>query len=235
MNVHSHTHFAKAVFFVALIATSVVTLLIPTIDAEHGTDGITVPLTNGTNQISFRDISNTNPHSFNATADTSTTSAGFITITVTDVDANLKLTEADVILASATSTSSGSVATEFSLTETLVDSGTFSGQLLISPSTQTGKLKVSNNDEITYLHPELPEQGRLSAEINVNATTNVVISDFLINTDLRSDRVCPASIVLHPVEIQISDIDANDVINVTMSYANTGLTDAEAALYEVVF
>jgi len=86
------------------------------------------------------------------------------------------------------------------------------------------------------LHPELPEQARFSAEItNIDVATNVEISDFLIDNNLRAGRVPPANIALHPVNIEIEDTDGGEEITVTMSYANTGLTDAEAAFYEVVF
>ena len=68
---------------------------------------------------------------------------------------------ADIVLASATSTTSGSAKTEVKLSESDSDTGIFSGKLFLSSSTQTGKLNVGPGDSISvFYEPEHDGVGR---------------------------------------------------------------------------
>jgi len=92
-------YFLLLVLFISVVAVG---FLIPLVDAAHppGKDFVTRTLPSATNEISFRDISNTAETSSTISVDTSTAASGFITITVTDADANYDTEGIDVVLSS---------------------------------------------------------------------------------------------------------------------------------------
>jgi len=119
----------KLIFLVSILAISLITFnILQPVDAIHSDEGFTIDLVIGTNQISFRDSSNTEPQTHSVFLDTSSINGGFATITVAEDDSNLDFSSADVTLASATSTASGNVKTEVPLTESGPDTGIFSGR-----------------------------------------------------------------------------------------------------------
>jgi len=124
MKLHNLTNYTKPILVISLILVSAIAIgtIIPTIYADHGEDGVTKTL-NASNEVSFRDISNLSDGDIVLSSDTTTSSE--LTFTVTDPDANLNSAGIEVILSSVTSTTSVDNETEFSLTETSADSGTF--------------------------------------------------------------------------------------------------------------
>ena len=124
MKIKNNTFDTKLFFLVSILAVSVVGFnIFQIVDAIHSDEGINLDLVAGTNQIYIRDSSNTAPQTHSLHLDTSTVRAGFATITVSEDDSNLDFKSADIVLASATSTTSGDVETEVSLTESEPDFG----------------------------------------------------------------------------------------------------------------
>jgi len=242
MEIKNITNKTKLILLVSMLAISLVAFnTSELVDAIHppGRDIVTKALIPGSNTISFRDISNTNPSISSVAIDPSTVKAGFVTIIVTDADANLDLMEPDAVLVDANSTSSGPNKATVQLEETGFDTGTFSGKLILSSSTTVGNnLQLGLGDDICVIYDpdppgeeptcivELGEQqndgvGRFSAELEgVNAAGTVVISDYPINSSTRADAACPFDPVTHPVDIQLSEGLTADQITVTISYAN---------------
>jgi len=60
MKLHNLTNYTKPILVISLILVSAISIgtIIPTIYADHGTDGVTKTL-NASNEVSFRDISDT--------------------------------------------------------------------------------------------------------------------------------------------------------------------------------
>jgi len=242
----------KLIFLVSILAISLVTLnVLQPVDARHSDEGFAIDLVAGTNQISFRDSSNSNPQTHSVSLDTSTGKAGFVTITVVEEDSNLDFISADVILASLTSTSSGNDETVVILTESGADTGIFSGQVPISSSPQPGKLHVGPRDTISaFYEPEHDGVGRFSAELRGVTTeaTTLDFDDYTIDDpdgfNTRLIEACPYDLVTHPVQLQVPGefidnfglinspaFDASSEITVTISYANAVLDKPSGGEY----
>jgi len=216
----------KLIFLVSLLAISLVAFsTLQLVDAIHppGRDIVTKTINPGTNTISFRDISNTNPTISSLELNTRSVKAGFITIIVTDADANLDLMETDAVLVFANSTSSGPNKATVVLEET-EDPGTFSGVLFLSSSTTVGNtLQLGIGDDICVIYDTDPPGeapactgelgiaenegvGRFSAELRgVNAGTLDLFDFPIVDPDGLGTRVlqaCPYDLVTHPVDIQ---------------------------------
>jgi len=197
-----------------------------TIHAEHPApnDFITKSLTGGTIAIiDYRNTANTSPQS--VTLDINSTSpkpGDTITVTVDEEDGNLDISALDVLLARANSQTSGSVNATIQMTETGVNTGFFSGTLILSSSTTTGNnLEFGQNDQLNvFYEPESNGVGRLQLELNVATSGDVRISDdpidldeFQINESFRP--------VTHPVQVELQNgATLNDNAIVTISYAN---------------
>jgi len=232
----NNSKLAQAIFFVAVLALSAVALgAFDEVEARHTESpidpdpGFSQALVNGTNQLSYRDSSNTspqNPGSIVPVIDTST--SGSITVTITEVDSNLQATGIDNIFANITSTAqpAGLV---FQLDEDAVNSSVFEGVVQTSSGFEPGKLRVFSTDDIqVFYEPQHDGVGRLSATL-INATDGRVaqLQDFTIDDpdgfNTRVIQACPYDLVVHPVEILIpitTIAEAADAINVTISYAN---------------
>jgi len=252
---------AMSISLVSILALSIISVgfLLPEVIALHGEDpGVTKSLMAGSNIVSFRDSTNMLLGSSTVSVDSSTIKAGFFTIIVEEEDSNLDSTAIDVILSSATSTSSqlemppGIATTEMS--ETGPDTGVFSGTINVKRgvTTEGNTLNLGLGDAVTVLYfpePTSPDSmiiepapseeipnglGRLTAEISGGTVAGTVtMTDFIIDTDTESNRVCPSLLVTHPVDLQISDSDAN-LITVTISYANAVLDGEDPNNLQVV-
>jgi len=188
------------------------------VNAEHGEDGIKIDLLEGSNTVNFRDSTNTMSQSSTLSVDSSTIKAGFIIITVEEKDSNLDATNIDIIPANITSTSDP-VGNDFLLTETGVDTAIFVGTAEVSPFESPGVLQIAPGDEIMY-EPEPEGVPRVSAKIGALANPgSVIISDFIVDTPTEGARLCPADIVVHPINMQLILSSATQT-NVTISYAN---------------
>ncbi len=219
---------AKPIFVISLFALSFMALglLVPSVSASHGEDGITQPLGVGADQIiSFRDVTNILLQSSTLTVDTSEASSGSIIINLEEPDANFNATTIQVVLSSATSTTSDSVEAIVELTETGIDTGTFSGTLILSLSTTSGNnLEVARGDDISvFYEAESQGVGRFQAELDVTTAGNVKISDVLLDLDefTVNHNFRP---VTHPVKIKLDgatlDTSAGQAPIITISYAN---------------
>jgi len=220
-----------------MLAISLVAFnILQPVDARHSDEGITLDLIPGFNQIDYRDSTNTNPQTHTLSLDTSTSRAGFVTIIVTEEDSNLNSDGVDIVLASATSTTGGLIE-NVELTESSVNSGTFSGQVFLSSTPQPGKLHVGPGDSISALYePEHDGVGRFSADLRgVNQAGTVDIFDFSIDDpdgkNTRLGKLCPFDPVTHPVDLQLSPGLTADNVTVTISYANAVLEKPDKTLY----
>jgi len=237
----NHSKLTQAIFFVTVIALSAVALgTFDEVEAIHteapnvADPGYSQALVTGTNELSYRDSSNTSPQdpdSIIPVIDTSQigTGSGFVTVTISEDDSNLDDLGIDVIFASMTSTTSGVDEQEFQLTESSVNSATFVGQVDVSRGSEPGKLRVSALDQLTVLYePQHEGVGRLSATL-VGATDgrDATLIDYTIDDpdgfDTRANEACPYNLVVHPVQIFIpftAPDEIADAITVTISYAN---------------
>jgi len=89
---------SKTIFIVSILVLTIgtATEFLPQVLAEHGEDGITIPVdTANPNIVGFRDITNINLHSFTLTTGDLPIGNGFFTITVEEEDANLDPTAVD--------------------------------------------------------------------------------------------------------------------------------------------
>ena len=237
MNTHNHTNLEKSIFFISLFVISIITLglFTPIVDALHpvGFDSITKSLDTGTNTVSFRDITNIASQTDadgNSVAtisfDASTAIQGFITITATDADANLDTSEIDLVLSSITSTTSGASKATAILTETGVNTGTFSGPVNIVLSSTTGNnLQASASDALSVFYDPEPEGvGRLSVQLTgVDVAGSVKITDVLVKDSIDE---CSAGfdLLTHPVNLVLTTSMATGA-SVTLSYANADIQD----------
>jgi len=200
----------------------------PLVDGSNppGHDSVTETLVEGTNVISLRDISITDNKTSTVQVDASTAGAGFIEIFVTDDDANLDTGGMDVILSSATSQSSGTIPTFVELHEIGDNTGTFSGRLFLSSSTQEGSLKVGPSDSIFVSYDE-EKQGvaRFSATLKgVIGPGTVELKDILI--EKASDIKCPDVLFTDPVTLTLTSASATGV-DVSISWANSNRQNVE--------
>jgi len=213
---------SKSIFIVWLVGFSIllVGFLIPMVNADH--DTVEKSLNVELNEISFRDISNTNPQTSSLDVDSSTSKSGFVTVTVSDPDANLDLDNIDAVTAFAAiiSLSGETRTTPINLPESGFNSGIFTSTVNLVLSSATGnQVEVQRGETLSFSYlPEPDNVGRLFAEINVASTPGTVeISDFLISNPARVS--CSVTLVTQPVLVDITDADV-DNITVTMSYAN---------------
>lgn len=225
----------KRIFLLFLVSISFAAIdFLTPIDALHpdGKDSVTKSLIFGANTILLRDITNQadqvdgagNPVA-TTTYDSSNSGLGTGKITVTDLDANLDTTDIDLVLSSANSTSSGSAKAEVELSETGVDTGTFSGTLFLSSLTTTGdQIEIQNGDDITVNYDHEPlGVGRFSANIDVtSAGGSVTLSDVI---PVNSGQFCPDVLVTLPVVVDLADGTTADAstAKITISYANADL------------
>ncbi len=237
MNFHKFTCTKKNILIVSILAISLASLVvIPTVYALHpaGNDSVTKIITAAENEISYRDIFNNNkqvdPHSFSEVlsedpiatveVDSTTAGSGFLSIEITDVDANLDASALDVILSSANSTTSGLVKTDFELTETDVDSGMFTGQLLISSEPEAGKLQVVGGDDVIIQYvPEPWGVGRFFANFSgITDSPEVTLTDVIVDGPLNCNKW---DIVTHPVQLSITPGTGTiDDATVIINFAN---------------
>jgi len=170
------------------------------IGGEH--ESLTKTLTPASNTIEYRDLSNTAISTSTVSTDKSNYLPGdTVTITVTDDDANYDPLDFDVVLSSMTSTTSGSVAASAILTETGLNSATFSGTIILSSSSTTSGnvLQTSIGDQISVSYD--PNRHIPSSSIATGATgfarffgnfsglsgpTNVKLNDYPINSTSRA-------------------------------------------------
>ena len=238
MNVHNIANAAKPVFVISLLVLSIIGQgLIQSAYASHnGEHGIKKPVVAGPNTISFRNLLLVNQSS-TLTIDTSQAANGILTINLVELDKNLNATTLDVATATATSPTSGAAEAIVPLTETGIDTGTFSGTLLLSQTETTGnKLQISQGEDVTVNYDsESQAVGRLKAELEVIDPGKVNMSDVLIdiaefqvNVDWRP--------VTHPVKLVLLDgatldTTAGQAPVITISYANAvGLDSAPELL-----
>jgi len=178
----------------------------------------------GDNPIAFRDSFNTAAQTATITLDVSTSGSGFVTIQVIEDDSNLDATAIDVIFASITSTTSGMLETQATLTETGTDTGVFEGTVDLSTELEPGKLQVSPGDLLNAVYTAKNfGVGRLSATLTGVAgvtPVDVEIFDFTITTVAEKTAACPFDLVIHPVIIQYPLGTTASEITVTISYAN---------------
>jgi len=169
--------------------------------------------------------------------DTSTIKAGFITIIVEEEDANLDPSSNDVVIASATSTSSAPIEVTAELTETSVDSGTFTGPLNVGPGPTTDDtLQLLLGDEISVFYdPETPGVSRFSATFDVTSMGgSVTLSDVI---PVNSDQFCPDVLVTLPVVVDLADGTTADpsTAKITTSYANADLGTREPFTIKMLY
>jgi len=230
--------FSSLLFSILLFAP-----LTPDADATHkitndlvGDVTITLDLIPETNQIFYRDSTNSDPQPTaqeigeTIQLDASTIKAGFVTISITEEDSNLNPSAMDVILSSATSTTSMLDETPVTLKETGNDTGIFTGILLVAQGGGDGVLPLGLGDEITVLYEPQHDPsemnvagniiglgvGRFSAELRgVSGPGTVDISH---STFFESP--CKFVTATHPVTIKFSPGITADNMTVTISYAN---------------
>jgi len=237
MKSYKFPNYVNSIFLLSLIVLSLfVFVTFENVQAQHSDEGITKSLVVGINQLTYRDSSNTEPQNAIVSLDTSTAISGFVTITIEEEDSNLDFSAVDIILSSATSTSSGLVETEVQLEETGPDTGIFSGRLILSTTTEPGKLEIASGDAITVLYePEHEGVGRISAELSgITVAGDVEIFDYSIDDPdgfgTRWGAACPYNLVTHPVEIKLPagnlpafNLGGTSEITITISYANAEL------------
>ena len=237
----NHSKLAQAIFLVAVLALSAVALgAFDEVEARHTEPpidpdpGFSQVIVNGTNQLSYRDSSNSSPQvqgPISPPAPLTLTSIppnSFVTVSITEVDSNLQATAIDNIFANITSTTQpeGLV---FQLDENAVNSAVFEAEVFLSSGFEPGKLRASTGDIVeVFYEPQHLGVGRLSATL-INATDgrSAQLQDYTIDDpdgfNTRAIAACPYDLVVHPVEILIpitTIAEAADAINVTISYAN---------------
>jgi len=233
MNTLNHTSFAKAVSVVSIFSLFIIAfgILPPLVNAENPQPSVvTLELDPGDNIASFRDTTNVFPTSSTVNVDTSSIKAGFFTIIVEDKDANLDRTSLDVILSGATSTSSDQDIVETILTETGVDTGTFSGPVSVGlgPTTED-TLEVGLADALSIFYEGVPPAvGRALIEVNGLTDSGIVqIQDSNFRETPSIDEfssTCEWDLYTHTVDVRFSGVTPDpDEITVTISYANTNL------------
>jgi hypothetical protein len=240
----------KPIFVVSILVFSIVGmgLIIQEVSADHGEDpGITKPVVIGTNILKFRDITNTDAQTSTITIDNSMAEQGILTITLEELDANLDVTEIEIVTVTANSTTSGAVKANVPLTETGVNTGIFTGQLILSTTeTVDNKLQVSEGDVITYNHfedslgvaqshsEESRGVGRFQAKLELTAGGNIKITDVLVPDDLGGN-IIPRS---HAVHLELLDGATLDPANppiITLSYAHLDLGGEDPNLLSMYY
>jgi len=249
MNSHN-IPFAKPIFLPFIVFIVAFVFLIPAIDASHNI--FTKTLTSAADTVTFRDTSNTDVTTQSVSLDKSNYLPGDTAIvTVLDRDANFDPDVVNSVESTANSTTSGSVLATSTLTETNVNSGIFTGNIILSSSTTTGnQLEISGGDSINVFYDpdnHMPTSAALGPPASgatgfaaffadfggVSGSTNVDLVDYPINTSSRAwPSVCPFDTVVHPVAMTFSGNPATGV-TVTMSYANAILEKSDGSTYSI--
>lgn len=231
MNFNKLTCSKKNILIVSILVISLASLVvIPAVHAAHpaGNDSVTKIITAAANEIFYRDILNNNKQvdadgNSLSTVEKNVFFTGEVialSVKITDEDANLDASALDVILSSATTTTSGLEETEFELTETGVDSGMFTAQLILSSSTGVGKLQYQNNDDISILYdPEPWGVGRFFADFSgITSSPEVTLTDVIIDKKFPCNQL---DIVTHPVQLSITPGTGTiDDATVSINFAN---------------
>jgi len=176
--------------------------------SEHppANDFITKSLTGGTMAtIDYRDITNTSLQSAILSIDPASPNLDdTVTVTVEEQDGNLDILDLDILLSRTNSTTSGLANATVLMTETGVNTGTFSGTLILSSSTTTGNnLEYAQNDQLSvFYEPESNGVGRLQLNLDVATSGDVQISDVLLDLDeFQINQVFRP--VTHPVQVVV--------------------------------
>jgi len=239
---HNFSKSSKIIFVLALFVLSFgVFEIFENIFATHNT--ITKTFTSGIDKmISFRDIGNTDPTVRSISVDPDTTIE--LTITVIDDSADIDTGTLDVVFSSATSTTSGAAAATATLTETGVNTGEFTGTIILSStSTTSGNVLQANSGDqfgVTYIpHPfdeitettgnpnRILELARVDATVDLTTGGDITITDVITNFNPSefqlNNGIRP---VLYPVDISFSNgatqVTSTDMV-VTISFANANL------------
>ena len=141
----------KPVFIASILVFSIAGLgiIIQEVTAEHGEIiGIKKLVGVGSNTLDFRDITNDAAQTNVTTVDYSNARNGFVTINLEELDANLDITAIDMVNVNASSTTSGTTNATVILAESGVNTGIFSGTLILGDETVGNTLHVEKNDAI---------------------------------------------------------------------------------------
>jgi len=227
-------HSSKTVFTILSIVLSIFAIGIfsPIVFADHGSDFREESIDVGSNILTFRDSTSVLLQTHTLSVDSSSSFSGFITVNLEEPDANLDQGGVEIRLASATSTTSGSVEASIELTETGVNTGIFSGTLFLSTGiTTTGNtVQISDVDEISvFYEPEPQSVSRFTAEYSglVSPPTPLEIGEnWVEDADgkpvyeaVEFANTSPFDLLTFPVEIRGGE-DPGTTITVTISTAN---------------
>jgi len=197
------------------------------VNAEH--DTVTKIVSSGDNTVAIRDISNTANTTQSVTLTGTLLPGNTITISVTDTDANLNSTGIETTTVTSNSTTSNPSTATSILTESGVNTGFYTGTLVLSSSTTTGStLQVTRGDDITVDYDaETQGVSRFSASFSgLTGSSSVTLGDFIVDTSSESNNLCPIVVVTHPITMTASGDANTKSVTVTMSYANAILTGA---------
>jgi len=237
----------KAIIIASLIFTTFAGLELAVQQIEAAS--LSKPLSSGDNTITFRDIAAENtPISVIGTSDRS----GNLIITLEDVDANLDILSEDFTSVLAKSSAHPDAIVSVPVTETDLSTGSFLGTITLSSSTTTSSnLEYSTGDTVELFYiPEgspssitdstvsevdplpVPRMSAVLGGVSGGGPHSYTVSDFsmIVNGELntsRSDGVCPYSIIISPVELELSPGTTATDITVTLSYANADLGGLE--------
>jgi len=230
----------KTIIAISLIVSSIALVEIST--QLIGAADLTKPLSPGTNTITFRDITAENtPITISATSDRFAN----LLILVTDVDANLDILSEDVTEVCASSSADPEAITSVTLIEDDLSTGFFSGSITLHSSTTTssnlefaqgdtvelfynpeGEVCTSTEEEVSETDP-LP-LARVSAILTgvAGGSPSYTFSDYIVSDDsTRSDAVCPFTVVVEPVQLDLAPETTASEITITISYENAELGD----------
>jgi len=220
----------KKLILLSVLVVSLVTLgvVLQSVDAVHppGKDTIIVDLPNGDFNVSFRNDFNSNPQSSTITVDSANMQQdGFFTITVNDADANLDPNALDQVIASASSTTSGTDVATTVLTETGLDTGVFEGRIFRTFDNTSGDhLRIGLVDSITVIYePEPFAVARFHAALTgIVGSSSVLLKDGIWGGTEQFDATCPYDLFIRPVNMTFTDAVAAGIVT-TLSYANAEL------------
>jgi len=233
-------NFLSSKNFLFAIPFLILLIGLPLIDAFvlNPAPSITTP-TIPTTILNFRDNMNTANSTATVSFSSSTLTLGSNEITVTHQDANVDLISQDSILVSVNSTTSNPAEAVVTLLETGVDTGVFTGNVILSSSTTTGNtVQASVGDSISTIYVPFPftsptaavasgddlgyPTGRLSASVGIaSGSGDIILTDFLIINQAQID--CTFTLVINPIQIDLPSGVTTNSFSVTMSYANSNL------------
>jgi len=230
----------KTLIAISLIITSISVIEISPelISAQE----LSKPISTGENTITFRDINAENmPITISAQSDRFRN----LTILANNVDADLDISSKDTTLICAVSSSNADSNLLVPLTETDLNTGIFSGVITLHSSTTTASnLEFDQGDTIDlFYNPEGDDCSTFDVQVSeteplplarVSAVLTGVtgpspgytISDYIVSDDnTRSDGVCPISVVVEPVQLDLSPGTSASEITISISYENAILGD----------